>query len=55
MQSEGDVSHRRPLSILTGTIKSTAAAWFNHSLYSDIWRRGDRKKAPVTGAFLITQ
>lgn len=39
------MSHHRPLSVLTGTIKSTAAAWFNHSLYSDIWHRGDRKSS----------
>lgn len=36
MQPEGDVSHRKLLSIQTGIIRSTTAAWLNHSHYCDI-------------------
>lgn len=36
MQLEGDVSHGELLSFQTGIIRSTTAAWLNHSYYCDI-------------------
>lgn len=43
MQPEGNVSHRKPLSIHTGIMRSTAAEWLNHSHYCDIWHWGWNK------------
>lgn len=43
MQPEGDVSHRKLLSIQTGIIRSKTAAWLNHSHYCDIWHWGWNK------------
>lgn len=36
IQPEGDVSHSKLLSIQTGIIRNTGAAWLNHSHYGDI-------------------